>query len=185
MGTYAIVKIRGAKLIGTDKTCHSKFPYSKQEKKMFSYITYIIASLIQHIKPVTSTELQQCGVACSPLSPPQRPLCIVGGGLSPCALYFWIIAIFIGIPSGSLWGGERFVAEDSCSSFLISDVSGRCGCGVNGCSFPSPSPLFYFLALVPFFARPKPKIPLVPPQVAQARNMSIDEHRHCCVTFEI
>ena len=125
MGTYAIVKIRGAKLIGTDKTCHSKFPCSKQEKKMFSYITYIRASLIQHIKPVTPTELQQCGVACSPLSPPQRPLCIVGGGggLSPSALYFSIIAIFIGIPSRSLWGGERLVAEDSCSCFLISDVS--------------------------------------------------------------
>ena len=25
----------------------------------------------------------------------------------------------------------------------------------------------------------------VPSQVAQARNMSIDEHHHCCVTFEI
>ena len=23
------------------------------------------------------------------------------------------------------------------------------------------------------------------PQVAQARNMSVGEHRHCCVTFEI
>ena len=23
------------------------------------------------------------------------------------------------------------------------------------------------------------------PQVAQARNISIDEHRHCCITFEI
>ena len=88
VGTYAIVKICGAKLIGTDKTCHSKFPYSKQEKKMFSYITYIIASLIQHIKPVTSTELQQCGVACSPLSPPQRPLCIVGGRAVPLRFIF-------------------------------------------------------------------------------------------------
>ena len=26
---------------------------------------------------------------------------------------------------------------------------------------------------------------LLLPQVAQARNMSIGEHRHCCVTFEI
>ena len=25
----------------------------------------------------------------------------------------------------------------------------------------------------------------VTPQVAQARNMSIGDHRHCCVTFEI
>ena len=33
MGIYAIVKIHGAKLIGTDKTCQSKFPCSEQEKK--------------------------------------------------------------------------------------------------------------------------------------------------------
>ena len=25
---------------------------------------------------------------------------------------------------------------------------------------------------------------IIRPQVAQARNMSIGEHRHCCVTFE-
>ena len=25
----------------------------------------------------------------------------------------------------------------------------------------------------------------IPPQVAQARNMSIGEYRHCCVTFKI
>ena len=125
MGTYAIVKIRGAKLIGTDKTCHSKFPCSKQEKNVFIDNIYHSEPYTTRIKRVTPTELQQCGVACSPLSPPQRPLCIVGGGggLSPCALYFSIIAIFIGIPSRSLWGGERLVAQDNCSCFLISDVS--------------------------------------------------------------
>ena len=55
---------------------------------MFSYITYIIASLIQHIKPVTPTELQHCGVACSPFSPSQRPLCIVGGRAVPLRFIF-------------------------------------------------------------------------------------------------
>ena len=35
-------------------------------------------------------------------------------------------------------------------------------------------------------AEPSRKILLLnTPQVAQARNMSIGEHRHCCVTFEI
>ena len=48
VGTYAIVKIRGAKLIGTDKTCHSKFPCSKQEKKN------VYVDNIYHSEPYTT-----------------------------------------------------------------------------------------------------------------------------------
>ena len=40
------------------------------------------------------------------LSPPQRPLCFVGNSRPPHLLFFSIIAIFIEIPSGSLYGGE-------------------------------------------------------------------------------
>ena len=99
-------------------------------------------NLIQDIKPVTPTELQQWGVACS-LSLPQKPLCIVGRAV-PLTFYFSIIAILNGIPRGSPCGEERLVTEDSCFCFLISDVSWRCGCGVGIVPSPLPLPSFIF-----------------------------------------
>ena len=44
------------------------------------------------------------------LSPPQRPVCVLGRARA--LSIFSIIAIFIGIPSGSLCRGERFRGEN-------------------------------------------------------------------------
>ena len=76
------------------------------------------------------------------LSPPQRPLCIVGRLLSPARfLFFSIIDILMGIPSGSLCGGERANAVFQ-------------NHGVCGQAFPSllsPSPLIPFFRSRPNF----------------------------------
>ena len=68
------------------------------------------------------------------LSPPQRPFCVVGRlgrkrkkapetrWEGERAFYFSIIAIFIGIPSGSLYGGESCPVADgfvSAGSFVL------------------------------------------------------------------
>ena len=120
MGTYAIVKIRGAKLIGTDKTCHSKFPCSKQEKNVFIDNIYHSEPYTTHIKRVTPTELQQCGVACSPLPPPQRPLCIVGGEGCPPALYIFRLLLFLlGYPAGACGEGRGLWHKTAVLVFLF------------------------------------------------------------------
>ena len=120
VGTYAIVKIRGAKLIGTDKTCHSKFPCSKQEKNVFIDNIYHSEPYTTRIKRVTPTELQQCGVACSPLSPPQRPLCIVGGEGCPPALYIFRLLLFLlGYPAGACGEGRGLWHKTAVLVFLF------------------------------------------------------------------
>ena len=64
----------------------------------------------------------------SNLSPLKRPLYVVGGGVGRKktsvlrAFYFSIIAIFIGIPSGSLCGEERFRRT---TAFIILFISLR------------------------------------------------------------
>ena len=50
------------------------------------------------------------------LSPPQRPLC------APRAFYFFDYFILMGIPSGSLCGGERFRERNTSILSSINDT---------------------------------------------------------------